>query len=161
MCLFRSVCLSLSLSLCVTLCVSVCLSLSVSLSLSLCLSVSLCLSLCLSLSLSLTLSLLLLYRLALGKKDVEAVYEEAREEADLAIEQSRASPRESSVAAGDMSEYTLVKDKEAGGRGRRGRKRGREEEQRKTLSAGDFIGYQCKVRGKELHYSTHGWLCLN
>ena len=90
-------------------------------------------------------------RLALEKRSTEAVYEEAREEADEAIAQSRQSLRESCDAAGDLSKYTLGGSAAAGsgataGGVRSARKKRKRLQQARTLVAGDFIGYQCKVR---------------
>lgn len=93
-----------------------------------------------------------LVRLALEKRSTEAVYEEARKETDLAIAQSREILRQSSEVAGDLSRYTLKTPE--GGTERKRKKL----QQARTLAAGDYIEYLCKVslRFREIVISEAG-----
>lgn len=71
------------------------------------------------------------FRLAQEKTIAEAQFERSRAETDEAIAQSRLNLSHSGESA-DMAKYALVNDSSAEGD--------------TVLSAGDFIGYQCKVR---------------
>ena len=86
--------------------------------------------------------------LANEKKHDEELYEEAREDADKAIQESREILKASIDASGDMAKYALKStansQKETGKKGRK--RKSVVDEMKKTLSAGDYIGYQCKVR---------------
>mmetsp|Transcript_20100 Transcript_20100/g.33859 ORF Transcript_20100/g.33859 Transcript_20100/m.33859 type:complete len:409 (-) Transcript_20100:221-1447(-) len=87
---------------------------------------------------------------ALEKKKLEAGYAQDREKAEEDSRESFASASDSDAHATDLTKYALQKASSSEGQRkgeskREARKRRLAETEAKTLSAGDFIGYACKI----------------
>lgn len=80
------------------------------------------------------------------KDGIEATYECDRETVDEVVEENRTA-RSDATASDDLSKFTLQSSmgRVSEGENESPRKKRRRKTEAKTLCAGDYVGYQCKV----------------